>query len=44
MRPAAEAIKQMPFYSVIDWDNLLNQTAPFVPKPDDDRDTCYFQG
>ena len=26
----------------MDWDHILDQTAPFVPQPDDACDTTYF--
>jgi len=27
----------------VDWDNLQNQTMPFIPQPDDETDTSYFE-
>ncbi|KAJ9575905.1 hypothetical protein L9F63_007217 [Diploptera punctata] len=42
-RPAAPQVKLMPLFSTINWDNLLNTTAPFIPQPDDKTDTVYFQ-
>jgi serine/threonine-protein kinase greatwall len=44
LRPAAPQVKQMSLFSAIHWDNLLSTTAPFVPQPDDNTDTVYFQG
>ena len=28
----------------IDWHNLLDMEAPFIPQPDDETDTTYFEG
>ena len=28
----------------LDWDSLLDMEAPFVPNPDDEMDTTYFDG
>ena len=33
----------MPFFSDVDWDNLLEIEPLFVPQPDDDMDTTYFK-
>jgi len=41
-RPHAENIKLMKCFSDIDWDNLHNIDAPFVPQPDNIYDTTYF--
>ncbi|CAF1243375.1 unnamed protein product [Adineta ricciae] len=35
-------LKKEPFFNTIDWDNLSNLPAPFIPVPDDDSDTFYF--
>ncbi|PSN48549.1 hypothetical protein C0J52_05912 [Blattella germanica] len=43
LRPAAPQVKMMSLFSSINWENLLNTTAPFVPDPDDSTDTVYFQ-
>ena len=32
----------MGLFSEIDWENVLDMEAPFVPQPDDQMDTCYF--
>ena len=37
-------LKKEPFFKTIDWDNLANLPAPFIPVPDDDSDTFYFEG
>ncbi|KAH9489184.1 hypothetical protein Btru_057788, partial [Bulinus truncatus] len=42
-RPAAKEVKSMPFFSALDWSNLLNMEPPFVPQPDNDMDTGYFE-
>ena len=31
-------------FKSVDWENLLNQSAPFVPQPKNDSDTGYFHG
>ncbi|KAI8781292.1 serine/threonine-protein kinase greatwall [Biomphalaria glabrata] len=41
-RPAAKEVKLMPFFSAMDWSNLLNMEPPFVPQPDNEMDTGYF--
>lgn len=28
----------------MNWDNLSNTTPPFIPVPDNDSDTFYFEG
>jgi hypothetical protein len=37
-------LKKEPFFNLINWDNLSNTSAPFIPIPDDDSDTFYFEG
>jgi hypothetical protein len=37
-------LKKEPFFQTIDWDNLANAPAPFIPVPDNDSDTFYFEG
>ncbi|KAL5110795.1 Serine/threonine-protein kinase greatwall [Taenia crassiceps] len=40
----AEKIEQHAFFTQVGpWSNLQNVTMPFVPCPDDDADTCYFE-
>ena len=41
-RPDAAGIKTLAFFSDIHWHNLHKQEAPFVPQPDDNYDTTYF--
>lgn len=43
-RPAAAAVRAMPIFRNIDWDNQLNVEPPFIPTLDDVHDTGYFQG
>ncbi|XP_041367481.1 serine/threonine-protein kinase greatwall-like [Gigantopelta aegis] len=42
-RPNAEVVKGLSLFCDTDWDNLLKMEAPFVPQPDDDTDTSYFE-
>ncbi|KAJ8735520.1 hypothetical protein PYW07_007140 [Mythimna separata] len=42
-RPAAPAVRAMPVFRDVDWDNQLNAPPPFVPTLDDVYDTGYFQ-
>ena len=37
-----EEIKAHPFFKNIDWDNIRNTKAPFVPELKNDYDTKYF--
>ena len=39
----SEEIKAHPFFKGIDWDNIRNTTAPFVPKLKNDYDNSYFE-
>lgn len=36
-------LKNHPLFHGVDWDNLQNQTMPFIPQPDDETDTSYFE-
>jgi len=36
-------LKKKLFFNTIDWDNLANTPAPFIPVPDNDSDTFYFE-
>lgn len=38
-----EAMKCMSLFQDLDWDNLTEIQAPFIPQPDDEMDTGYFQ-
>jgi serine/threonine protein kinase len=42
LRPTAKDIKAHPFFADIDWDQLLTQKMPFVPKLANEQDTSYF--
>ena len=42
LRPNAEQIKNMACFNELNWGNLLNEKASFVPQPDDLYDTTYF--
>eukprot|EP01116_Phalansterium_solitarium_P019975 TRINITY_DN5763_c0_g2_i1.p1 TRINITY_DN5763_c0_g2~~TRINITY_DN5763_c0_g2_i1.p1 ORF type:complete len:780 (-),score=200.09 TRINITY_DN5763_c0_g2_i1:64-2403(-) len=37
-----EEIQSHPFFRGVDWENLLDQPAPFVPNQDGHTDTSYF--
>lgn len=43
-RPNGADVRKMPLFKHINWENLLNTEAPFIPQPDSSTDTCYFQG
>lgn len=36
-------VKFMSFFSHLDWDNLLDTEPAFVPQPDNNMDTSYFE-
>nr|BAC26804.1 unnamed protein product [Mus musculus] len=42
-RAGMRELKQHPLFSEVDWENLQHQTMPFVPQPDDETDTSYFE-
>ncbi|PKK70134.1 kinase-like protein [Rhizophagus irregularis] len=42
-RPSLSEIKAHPFFRDIDWDHIRQQPAPFVPNPEDEQDTSYFE-
>lgn len=37
-------LKTWPLFSNIEWENILQMKAPFVPVPDSQTDTTYFEG
>ena len=39
----AEEIKKHPFFRGVDWDNIRNIKAPFIPKLRSEYDTSYFE-
>ncbi|KAG0351028.1 hypothetical protein BGZ54_003456 [Gamsiella multidivaricata] len=41
-RPSPAELKAHPFFRGVDWENIRNQEAPFIPAPNDDMDTSYF--
>ncbi|XP_009082437.1 PREDICTED: serine/threonine-protein kinase greatwall, partial [Acanthisitta chloris] len=42
-RAGLKELKHHPLFHCVDWDNLQNQTMPFIPQPDDETDTSYFE-
>lgn len=42
-RPNAKEVKKITLFETVDWDNLLLKEAPFIPLPDDETDTTYFE-
>lgn len=46
-RPTLEEVKDDPFFEGIVWSNrpegLINLKPPFIPKPQHEEDTCYFE-
>ncbi|KAF9364746.1 hypothetical protein BGX34_000550 [Mortierella sp. NVP85] len=41
-RPSPSELKAHPFFRGVDWENIRNQEAPFIPAPNDNTDTSYF--
>ncbi|XP_037693827.1 serine/threonine-protein kinase greatwall isoform X2 [Choloepus didactylus] len=41
-RAGMKQLKHHPLFSDVDWENLQHQTMPFIPQPDDETDTSYF--
>ena len=39
----ADEIKSHPFFKGVDWDNIRNTKAPFIPNLKSDYDTSYFE-
>ena len=39
----ADEIKQHPFFKGVDWENIRNTKAPFIPNLKNDYDTKYFE-
>ena len=39
----AEEIKKHPFFRGVDWENIRNTKAPFIPRLKNDYDTHYFE-
>lgn len=42
LRLKAQGLKEHSFLDTVDWSTIRQQRAPFVPRPDDDQDTSYF--
>lgn len=36
-------LKHHPLFSDVDWENLQHQPMPFIPQPDGETDTSYFE-
>ncbi|KAG8504697.1 Serine/threonine-protein kinase greatwall, partial [Galemys pyrenaicus] len=43
MRAGMKELKCHPLFSDVDWENLQHQTMPFIPQPEDETDTSYFE-
>ncbi|CAK9813862.1 Serine/threonine-protein kinase greatwall [Anthophora quadrimaculata] len=42
-RPSITEVKTMKLFEDFPWNESLKATPPFIPQPDDNYDTCYFQ-
>ncbi|XP_054876900.1 serine/threonine-protein kinase greatwall [Poeciliopsis prolifica] len=42
-RAGLKELKRHPLFDGLDWDNLQNQPMPFIPQPEDETDTSYFE-
>ncbi|KOX77110.1 Serine/threonine-protein kinase greatwall [Melipona quadrifasciata] len=42
-RPSAQEVRAMKLFQDFPWDEPLKAVPPFIPQPDDNYDTCYFQ-
>ncbi|XP_056375350.1 serine/threonine-protein kinase greatwall [Hyla sarda] len=42
-RAGLKELKAHPFFHGIEWEILQNQPMPFIPQPDDETDTTYFE-
>ncbi|KAL1248958.1 hypothetical protein QQF64_022276 [Cirrhinus molitorella] len=42
-RAGLKELKDHSFFEGVDWENLHHQTMPFIPQPDDETDTSYFE-
>ncbi|XP_006139809.1 serine/threonine-protein kinase greatwall isoform X2 [Tupaia chinensis] len=42
-RAGMKELKHHPLFRDMDWENLQHQTMPFIPQPDDETDTSYFE-
>ncbi|KAJ8278104.1 hypothetical protein GJAV_G00083860 [Gymnothorax javanicus] len=41
-RAGLKELKAHALFEGLDWENLQNQAMPFIPQPDDETDTSYF--
>lgn len=41
-RAGLKDLKSHPLFEDLEWDNLQNQPMPFIPQPEDETDTSYF--
>ncbi|XP_062377626.1 serine/threonine-protein kinase greatwall [Sardina pilchardus] len=41
-RAGLKELKVHPFFEGMDWENQQNQKMPFIPQPEDETDTSYF--
>ncbi|XP_069815219.1 serine/threonine-protein kinase greatwall isoform X2 [Dendropsophus ebraccatus] len=42
-RAGLKELKAHPLFHGIEWENLQNHPMPFIPQPDDETDTTYFE-
>ncbi|XP_061613848.1 serine/threonine-protein kinase greatwall isoform X6 [Phyllopteryx taeniolatus] len=42
-RAGLKELKRHPLFEGCDWENLHTQPMPFIPQPDDETDTSYFE-
>ncbi|XP_021096134.1 serine/threonine-protein kinase greatwall isoform X2 [Heterocephalus glaber] len=42
-RAGMKELRHHPLFSDVDWENLQHQTMPFIPQPDNETDTSYFE-
>uniref|UniRef100_A0A665X7Z6 Serine/threonine-protein kinase greatwall n=1 Tax=Echeneis naucrates TaxID=173247 RepID=A0A665X7Z6_ECHNA len=42
-RAGLKELKCHPLFEGLDWDNLQNQPMPFIPQPENETDTSYFE-
>ncbi|XP_071340820.1 serine/threonine-protein kinase greatwall [Trachinotus anak] len=42
-RADLKELKCHPLFEGLDWNNLQNQPMPFIPQPEDETDTSYFE-
>lgn len=42
-RPSAKDVQAMKLFENFPWNEPLKADPPFIPQPDDNYDTCYFQ-